>query len=125
MQFKNETEDILNLPVDGYNIWRTYRTIRMNVTVLGPCWHIRGRIQKFPDWVDNEIYAYLWYYSLRSNTNVYGGKTHWTDSQNRDKTAPSDRDLYHLQFSLQAVSPETFGYTLVHARLVQISFNYM
>jgi hypothetical protein len=28
-------------------------------------------------------------------------------------TAPSGRELYHLQFSLQAVSPETFGYALV------------
>jgi hypothetical protein len=27
--------------------------------------------------------------------------------------APSGRELYHLQFSLQAASPETFGYTLV------------
>jgi len=25
----------------------------------------------------------------------------------------SGRELYHLQFSLQAASPETFGYTLV------------
>jgi len=25
---------------------------------------IRGCIQKFPDWVDNEIFAYLRYYSL-------------------------------------------------------------
>jgi len=25
----------------------------------------------------------------------------------------SGRDLYHLQFSLQAASPETFGYTLI------------
>jgi hypothetical protein len=50
---------------------------------------------------------------LRSNTKGYGGKTHLTDSQNRDTTAPSVRELYHLQFSLQAASPETFGYTLV------------
>jgi hypothetical protein len=61
----------------------------------------------------NEIYAYLWYYSLRSNTKGYGGKTHYADSQNSDTTAPSGRELYHLQFSLQAASPETFGYTLV------------
>jgi hypothetical protein len=26
----------------------------------------------------------------------------------------SGRELYHLQFSLQAASPETIGYTLVH-----------
>jgi len=28
--------------------------------------------------------------------------------------APSSRKLYHLQFSLQAASPETFGYTLLN-----------
>jgi hypothetical protein len=35
------------------------------------------------------------------------------DSQNSDTTAPSGRELYHLQFSLQEVSLETFEYTLV------------
>jgi hypothetical protein len=45
---------------------------------------------------------------IGSNTKGYGGKTHYTDSQNSDTTAPSSRDLYHLQFSLQAASPETF-----------------
>jgi hypothetical protein len=56
-------------------------------------------------------------HSLRSNTRGYGGKTHYTDSQNRDTTASSGRELYHLQFSLQADNPETFGYTLVHSYL--------
>jgi hypothetical protein len=37
---------------------------------------VRRCIQKFPDWVDNEIYAYNNKHSLRSNTNGYGGKTH-------------------------------------------------
>jgi hypothetical protein len=50
------------------------------------------------------------------NTKGYGGKTHYTDSQNSDTTAPSGRELYHLQFSLQVASPETFGYTLVVLR---------
>jgi hypothetical protein len=50
---------------------------------------------------------------LRSNTKVYGGKTHYTDSQNSDTTAPNGRELHHLQFSLQVASPGTFGYTLV------------
>jgi hypothetical protein len=50
---------------------------------------------------------------LRSNTKDRGGKTHLTDSQNSDTTAPSGRELYHLQFSLQAVSPETFRFTVV------------
>jgi hypothetical protein len=54
---------------------------------------------------------------LRSNANGYGGKTHYTDSQDSDTTARSGREPYHLQFSLQAASPETFGtssYILVH-----------
>jgi hypothetical protein len=37
---------------------------------------LRGCIQKFPDWVDNEIYAYNNKHSLRSNTKGYDGKTH-------------------------------------------------
>jgi hypothetical protein len=71
----------------------------------------RGCIQKFPDRVDNEINSNK--HSLRSNTKGYGGKTHLTDSQNSDTTAPSGRELYHLQFSLQSASPETFEYTIV------------
>jgi hypothetical protein len=34
----------------------------------------------------------------------YGGKTHYIDSQHSDTTAPSGRELYHLQFSLRAAS---------------------
>jgi hypothetical protein len=60
-----------------------------------------------------EIYAYKNKHPLRSNTKGYGGKTHYTESQNSDTTAPSGRKLYHLQFSLQAASPETFGYKFV------------
>jgi hypothetical protein len=37
---------------------------------------LRLYIQKFPDWVDNEIYAYKNKHSLRGNTKGYGGKTH-------------------------------------------------
>jgi hypothetical protein len=37
---------------------------------------VRGCIQKFPDWVDNEIYTYNSKHSLRSNTEGYGGRTH-------------------------------------------------
>jgi len=50
---------------------------------------------------------------LRSNTKSYGGKTHYTDSQNSDTIAPNRRELYHLQFSFQAASLEIFGYTVV------------
>jgi hypothetical protein len=39
-------------------------------------WLIRGYIRKFPDWVDNEIYAYKNKHSLRSNAKGYGGKFH-------------------------------------------------
>jgi hypothetical protein len=48
---------------------------------------LRGCIQKFPDWVDNEINNNK--HSLRSNTKGYGSKTHYSDSQNSDTTAPS------------------------------------
>jgi hypothetical protein len=49
----------------------------------------------------NEIYAYNNKHLLRSNTTKgYGGKTHKTDSQNSETTAPSGRELYRLQFSL-------------------------
>jgi hypothetical protein len=73
--------------------------------------NIRECIQKFPYWADNEINNNN-KHSLGSNTKRYGGKTHYTDSQNTDTTAPSGRELYHLQFSLQGASPETFGYIL-------------
>jgi hypothetical protein len=45
---------------------------------------------------------------LRSNIKGYGGKNHQTDLQKSDTTAPSGTELYHLQFPLQAASPETF-----------------
>jgi hypothetical protein len=51
--------------------------------------------------------------SLWSNTKGYGDKTHYTDSQSSDTTESNGRELYHLQLSFQAASPETFGYTLV------------
>jgi hypothetical protein len=57
---------------------------------------MRGYHQTFPHWVDNEIYTYNNKHSLRSNTKGYGSKTHYTDSQNGDKTASSGRGLYHL-----------------------------
>jgi hypothetical protein len=37
---------------------------------------VRGCIQKFVDWVDNEINNNNNKHSLRSNTKGYGGKTH-------------------------------------------------
>jgi hypothetical protein len=64
---------------------------------------IRGCIQKSPERVDNEINNNN-KHSLRSNTKDYGSKT-----QNSDTNAPSGRELYHLQFSLQVASAKTFG----------------
>jgi hypothetical protein len=55
---------------------------------------IRGCTQKFPYRVDNEIYDYNNKHSLSSNTKGYGGKTHYTDSQNSDTTEPNGRELY-------------------------------
>jgi hypothetical protein len=42
---------------------------------------LRGYIQKFPDWVDNEVNnnSNNDKHSLRSNTKDYGGKTYQTD----------------------------------------------
>jgi hypothetical protein len=85
----------------------------------GP-YKIRGCIQKFPDWVDNEINNNK--HSLRSNTKDYGDKTQYTDSQDSDTTALSGRELYHLQFSLQAASSETFGYTLVNDKTCCVGY---
>jgi len=55
---------------------------------------------KVPGLSLNEIDAYNNKHSLRNNTIGYGGKTHQTVSQNSDTTAPSGRELYHLQFKL-------------------------
>jgi hypothetical protein len=41
--------------------------------------------------------------------------------KNSDTTALSGRELYHLQFSLQAASPGTFGYILVHPFLYKMN----
>jgi hypothetical protein len=48
------------------NTWKILNTNR----------YVRGYRQNFPDWVDNEIYVYLWYYSSLSPSKGYGGKTH-------------------------------------------------
>jgi hypothetical protein len=77
------------------------------------------------DRVDKEINNNNYKHLLRSNTQGYGGKTHYTDSQNTDTTARSGRELYHLQFLLQAASPETFGYTLVLLNVIKILYMYV
>jgi hypothetical protein len=58
-----------------------------------PEFSVRGYIQKFPDWIDNEINnnnnnnIHL----FRCNTKGCGGKTHYTDSQNSNTTTFSGR----------------------------------
>jgi hypothetical protein len=69
-------------------------------SLIAPQETVRGCNQKFPDWVDNEMYADNNKHSSRSNTKGYGGKTRYTDSQNSDTTAPSGTEMYYLQFSL-------------------------
>jgi hypothetical protein len=100
-----------------------WSSLVVNQDWMSSLWNclIRGYIQKFPDCVDNEINNKK--HSLRSNTNAYDGKTHYTYSQNSDTTPPNGRELYHLQFSLQADSPETFGYTHVYARNISRKVN--
>jgi hypothetical protein len=80
-------------------------------------------VQKFSTESIKKFKLTFSYYSLRSNTKDYGGKTHTTASQNSDTTAPSGRELYHLQFSLQAASPETLVYieTLISEALTAIT----
>jgi hypothetical protein len=91
---------------------------------LAPRLRMRGAIlrciQKFSDRVDNEIYAYNNKHSLRSNIKGYGNKTHYTDSQNSDTTEPSGKELYHLQFSLQAARPELLDTTSYLHSLIRL-----
>jgi len=54
-----------------YLIIQNYPTIRRNVIKES---NIRGYIQKFPDWVDNIIYAYNNKYSLRTTKSVMAAK---------------------------------------------------
>jgi len=46
------------------------------------------------------------------------------DLQNSDTTAPSGRELYTLQFSLQAASPENFRFTVLYEYLVSWNGNF-
>jgi hypothetical protein len=78
--------------------------------------NIRGRVQKFPEWFDNEI-SNNNKHSMRSNTKDCGGETHYTNSQNNDTTTLSGRELCHFQFLLHVASPETFGYTVILNKL--------
>jgi hypothetical protein len=109
-------------PLPNTPSWRGAQVKKITGTTLIYLYTvIRGCIQKFPDWVHNEINNNN-KHSLRSNIKGYGGKTHYTDSQNSATIALNGGELYHLQFWLQAASPETFGYTLVFIFVVKHVF---
>jgi len=74
----------------------------------------------FPDWIDNEVYAYNNKHSLRSNKKGYGGKAHYTDSQNSDTTAPSGRGL--LSFVVLAPGGQS-GNFWIYSRISQNTIN--
>jgi hypothetical protein len=113
--FMEATANMLQyMEVSATVLIQSHITVPFNISpvcfgIILAIWRdIRGCSQKSPDGVDNEIYTYNNKHSLRSNTKGYGGKTHWTDSQNSDTTAHNGTELHHLQFSLQEASPETF-----------------
>jgi hypothetical protein len=56
----------------------TETRLGLNITNMatGRIFEVKRVYSKFPDWIDNEIYAYNNKHSLRSNTKDYGGKTH-------------------------------------------------
>jgi len=53
---------------------------KISMTLAGARCEIQNKVrrcnQKFPDWVDKEIYAYNNKHSLRNNIKGYGGKSH-------------------------------------------------
>jgi hypothetical protein len=73
--------------------------------------NIRGYNQKFPDWVITKYMLTTINTRWEATQRVMAAKlTRLTHKI----VIHLQRELYHLQFSLQAASPETFGYTLVH-----------
>jgi hypothetical protein len=73
---------------------------------------VRGRIQKFPDRVIMKYTLTTINTCWEATQRVTAAKLTRLTHKSSDTTAPNGRELYHLQFSLQAVSPETFGYPL-------------
>jgi len=76
----------------SYNAWHNAHVSRFPQSIgLRSRDSSRGYIETFPDWVDNKTYACHNTHAFRSNTKGYGGRTHYTDSQNRDRIAPNGR----------------------------------
>jgi len=91
-------------------------TYRLQIKYIHTCVCVYTRVYpKVSGLIYNEIKKNNNKHSLKSKTKRHGGKIYYTDSQNSDTSAPSGTDPCHLQFSLQAASPETFGYTLARA----------
>jgi hypothetical protein len=97
----------VGLFLDKFCIPRLHSAARHSTTSS----HITaGCIQKFPDWVDNEIYAYNNKHSFGEATQrVMVAKlttlTHKTATQLH---LVAEGFIYHFQFTLQVASPETF-----------------
>jgi hypothetical protein len=67
---------------------------------------IRGCIEKFPDRV---VMKYILTFSITGREATQRAMTaKLTRLTHSDTAEPSDRELYHLQFSLLEASPETF-----------------
>jgi hypothetical protein len=70
---------------------------------------LQGCMQNFPDWAITKwtttIINTRWEATQKVMVAKFTRLTH---------TAPNGREMYHLQFSLQAAGPETFGYTLAY-----------
>jgi len=70
--------------------WNSQQVLQLKSYVRQENWDTRC-IQKFPDWVQNEINNNK--HSLRNNVKGYGDKTHYTDLQNSETTAPNGTEL--------------------------------
>jgi len=84
----NQLFNDLSYSVDVTFVTSTVSAILITNPVLRQCVHwnskwispvlgesiIRECIQKFPDWVENDVYAYLLHFSFRCNTKGYGDK---------------------------------------------------
>jgi hypothetical protein len=86
--------------------------------------YLRGFIQKFRDWVDNEINDD----NIKHFKKQHKGLWRQNSLDWLIKIAiqlPLVAELYHLQFLLQAASPETFRYTLVYVKWFVYSLHFI
>jgi hypothetical protein len=93
VDYNDDGDRVFTVRDSSRSSWSTLNFVLDMQEEESPEQFTRGCIQKFPDWVDKEIYAYLWYYSLKSNTKGYGRKISYTDSQDSDTTEPNIIEL--------------------------------